>query len=609
MNLKAILKQYWGFDQFLPLQRDAMERVLAGRDSVVVLPTGGGKSLCFQAPALKMDGLAVVVSPLISLMKDQVDALRSAGAPAAFLNSSLDRTERRAVEADLAAGRLKILYVAPERLVTENFLALLKNRPIAFFAVDEAHCISMWGHDFRPEYRAMKILRNAFPQAAIHAYTATATAQVQADIVSELGLRDVEPLVGSFDRPNLVYRVMRRTDRLTQVLAILEKHASESCIIYCIRRADVDNLAAALAARSYRALPYHAGMTDEERKLNQDAFAREKVDIIVATVAFGMGIDKSNVRCVIHTGAPKSLEHYQQETGRAGRDGLEAECVLLYSGGDFHIWRNVIDEMDHDAHAIALRKLNDMYAYCTGLACRHQTLVRYFGQDLDRTGCAACDVCLDELTLVDEPLVTAQKILSCVVRLRERFGAGYTASVLCGSGDKRIKEWGHDRLSTWGLLSDESQRTVRDWIEQLVDQDYLERRGEYSVLGLSASGLQVLRGEETPRLLAPPRKKPKAPRAPGVEKESWEGVNRGLFEVLRQLRLDKAQELGVPAYVVFGDAALRDMARRLPATRDEFLEVHGVGEKKCADFGEEFMAAIRHFLTGAEGEELESGCA
>jgi len=330
MDLEAILKQYWGFDRFLPLQREAMDKVVAGWDSVVVLPTGGGKSLCFQAPALSMDGLAVVVSPLISLMKDQVDALRSAGVEAAFINSSLAPDERRAVEAGVAEGRLKILYVAPERLVTDGFLGLLKSTPIAFFAVDEAHCISMWGHDFRPEYRGMRILREAFPEAAIHAYTATATAQVRADIVNELGLRDVEPLVGSFDRPNLVYRVRRRTDRLSQVLEILEKHSSESCIVYCIRRADVDSLAAALATRSFRALPYHAGMSDEERKKNQDAFTREKADIIVATVAFGMGIDKSNVRCVIHTGAPKSLEHYQQETGRAGRDGLEAECVLLY---------------------------------------------------------------------------------------------------------------------------------------------------------------------------------------------------------------------------------------------------------------------------------------
>jgi len=564
MELEGILKQYSGFDRFRPLQRDAMESVLAGRDSVVVLPTGGGKSLCFQAPALIMNGLAVVVSPLISLMKDQVDALQSAGVEAAFINSSLAPAERRAVEADVAAGRLKILYVAPERLVTGNFLGLLKSTPIAFFAVDEAHCISMWGHDFRPEYRGMRILREAFAGAAIHAYTATATAQVRADIVNELGLRDVEPLVGSFDRPNLVYRVSRRTDRLAQVLKILEKHPSESCIIYCIRRADVDSLAAALATRSFRALPYHAGMTDDERKRNQDAFTREKADIIVATVAFGMGIDKSNVRCVIHTGAPKSLEHYQQETGRAGRDGLEAECVLLYSGGDFHIWRNVIDEMAPEPRAIALQKLNAMYAYCSGLVCRHRALVEYFGQDLDGANCSACDVCLDELQLIDDPLITTQKILSCVVRLGERFGAGYTASVLCCSNEKRVKEWGHDQLSTWGLLSDENQRTVRDWIEQLVDQEYLERRGEYNVLGLSAGGRKVLRGEEIPRLLEPPRKAPRTPGVPKVERESWDGVDRGLFEVLRRLRFDKAQELGVPAYVVFGDAALRDPDRSGP---------------------------------------------
>jgi ATP-dependent DNA helicase RecQ len=597
MDLPSILKQYWGFDRFLPLQEEAMESVLAGRDSVVVLPTGGGKSLCFQAPALVMPGLAVVVSPLISLMKDQVDSLTTVGVSAAFLNSSLTAAGRRDVIGAVCAGTLKILYVAPERLVKSDFLDLLGGVEVSFFAVDEAHCISMWGHDFRPEYRGLRVLRERFPRAGVHAYTATATARVRDDIRLELELREAEVLVGSFDRPNLIYKVERRSDRLAQILAVLERHRSESCIVYCIRRKDVDNVAASLASRGFRALPYHAGMSDEERRLNQEAFVKEDADVIVATVAFGMGIDKSNVRCVIHAGVPKSLEHYQQETGRAGRDGLDAECRLFFSGGDFAVWRSFVDAMEPEPAAVALRQLNEMYSYCTGLACRHRSLVGYFGQEYEGDDCGACDVCLGEIDLVVDALVLAQKIISCVVRLRERFGAGYTAKVLCGSKEERIVNWGHDQLSTYALLADDRLRDVRDWIEQLVDQDYLSRSGEYKVLGVSPRGRRVLRGEETPLLL-----KPAAPTKPARQSkaviESWDGVDRGLFEILRELRLAKSRELGVPAFVVFGDASLRDMARRKPTGLAAFLDVHGVGEKKCADFGEEFVAAVVHHLEG-----------
>ncbi len=600
MDLRDILKQYWGFDRFLPLQEEAMQSVLAGRDSVVVLPTGGGKSLCFQAPAIAMPGLAVVVSPLISLMKDQVDSLTTVGVSAAFLNSSLNAAGRRDVISAIRAGTLKVLYVAPERLVKNDFLDLLGGVDVSLFAVDEAHCISMWGHDFRPEYRGLRVLRERFPRAGVHAYTATATACVRDDIRLELGLREAEVLVGSFDRPNLIYKVERRNDRLAQILAVLERHRSESCIVYCIRRKDVDNVAASLASRGFRALPYHAGMSDEERRLNQEAFVREDADVIVATVAFGMGIDKSNVRCVIHAGVPKSLEHYQQETGRAGRDGLEAECRLFFSGGDFAVWRSFVDAMDPEPAAVALRQLNEMYSYCTGLACRHRSLVGYFGQEYEESDCGACDVCLGEIDLVADAQVLAQKIISCVVRLHERFGAGYTAKVLCGSKEERIVKWGHDQLSTYALLEDDRLRDVRDWIEQLVDQDYLSRSGEYKVLGVSPRGRRVLRGQETPLLL-----KPAAPTKPARQSkaviESWEGVDRGLFETLRDLRLAKSRELGVPAFVVFGDASLRDMARRKPTGLTAFLDVHGVGEKKCADFGEEFVAAIVRHVEEEDG--------
>ncbi|MFH2002261.1 MAG: DNA helicase RecQ [Planctomycetota bacterium] len=600
MNLGVVLKKYWGFDGFRPHQEQAMKSVLQGRDSLVVLPTGGGKSLCYQAPALLLPGMAVVISPLISLMKDQVDALRSNGMDAACLNSGLDASERSRVMAKIQNRDLKILYIAPERLGTEGFMTVLRSQPISFFAVDEAHCISMWGHDFRPEYRTLKLLRHAFPGIAIHAYTATATRQVQADIVQALGLDNAETLVGSFDRPNLIYKVERRAQRIDQVIKALDPHKEDSCIIYCLRRSDVDSLTASLTKNGYKAKPYHAGLSDKDRKDNQDAFLQEDINIIVATVAFGMGIDKSNVRCVIHANAPKSLEHYQQETGRAGRDGLEAECRLFYSGSDFITWRRFIDEMEPEPRAVALQKLNDMSAFCMGTTCRHRALVAYFDPSIKTDSgndekCDACDACLGQLQLADAPLIVAQKILSCVIRLSQSFGAGYTARVLCGSKDKRIREGGHDQLSTYGLLAEESSRNVRDWIEQLVEQAYLIRTGDFNVLKLTQKGRLVLKGEATPILLKPADTVTRPDPAAKVASESWEGVDKDLFAKLRDLRRTLARQLSVPAFVVFSDAALRDMARRKPATAEEFLDVYGVGQKKCQEFGPVFLECIRNY--------------
>jgi len=592
-RLQGILKQYWGYDRFLPLQERAMKCVLEGRDSVVVLPTGGGKSLCFQAPALAMDGLAVVVSPLISLMKDQVDTLTTCGVPAAFLNSSQSPTERREVMDRINNETVKLLYVAPERLLSDGFIDYLKQSHISFVAVDEGHCISMWGHDFRPEYRELRILKDEFPQIAIHAYTATATEHVRDDIAAELHLADPAMLVGSFDRPNLIYRVKRRHGLVSQVCEVLDRHRSQSGIIYCIRRTDVDKLCADLTREGYSVLPYHAGMSDEDRKSNQDAFISERVDTIVATVAFGMGIDKSNVRYVIHGGMPKSLEHYHQETGRAGRDGLEAECWLFYSGRDFGTWRRILRDLEPRTAEIAQEKLRAMYGFCSGINCRHKAIVNYFGQDLDEDSCDACDVCLGELDRLDDSLVTAQKIISCVLRLGERFGAGYTVQVLLGSKDKRILENRHQQLSTYGLLDEYDRRIVRDWTEQLVDQDCLEKTGEYNVLRVTDKGWRVIRGELTPTLLKPARRK-KAEEIK-ISQTSWEGVDRGLFEHLRSVRREIANRRQVPAFIIFGDAALRDMARRRPSTVEGFLRVNGVGRKKREDFGPQFVAAIRDY--------------
>ncbi len=612
-QLLEAMRRYWGYDSFLPLQSAAMQSAMSDRDSVVVLPTGGGKSLCFQAPAVCRDGLALVVSPLISLMKDQVDALRACGVAAATVNSTLSHGERRQVAEQVGRGELKLLYAAPERLLAARTLDFLKGVKLSLIAVDEAHCISAWGHDFRPEYRAMRVLKEAFPNVGVHAYTATATERVQCDIAEQLGLTDPQFLVGSFDRPNLVYRVRRADNRFGQVCEVVKQRRGESGIVYCISRKEVDKTAAGLASLGFRALPYHAGLSDDERHRNQDAFLDERCDVVVATVAFGMGIDKSNVRYVVHAGMPKSIEHYVQESGRAGRDGLEAECLLLHSGRDAAVWRMLIEKGDPDATAGALEAMEAMVGFCAATTCRHRALVEHFGQALDRDRCGACDVCLDELDLVDEPLVLAQKILSCVVRLGERFGGDYTAKVLAGSEDQRILDSGHNQLSTHGLLAEFPHAAIRGWIEQLVSQGFLSRTGEFNVLALTESGRLVLRGEGEPQLLQPAkrRREERRSRDGGAAADSWEGVDRDLFERLRGLRTELAAERGVPPYVVFGDAALRDMARRRPSTLEAFLDVRGVGEKKREEYGRLFVDAIVDYCTANSiavdiGVELES---
>jgi len=593
-RLKKALEQYWGYKEFRPLQKEAMEHLCGGRDVIVVLPTGGGKSLCFQVPALVSPGLAIVVSPLISLMKDQVDALTECGVAAARIDSSLSPEERDSAMERVRKDQLKLLYISPERLMSEGFSSMLRSLKLSFIAIDEAHCISMWGHDFRPEYRQLGSLRKIFPEVTLGAYTATATEQVRLDIAEQLRLKEPGMLVGSFDRPNLIYKVQPRDRIVKQVREILDRHKGESGIIYCIRRRDVEEMCAMLVAHGYRAAPYHAGMMDEARKKNQDDFVSEKVDTIVATIAFGMGIDKSNVRYVIHAGMPKSLEHYQQESGRAGRDGLEAECCLFYSGGDYGVWKTLLGDMEPQAKEIALAKLARMYGYCTEGVCRRRAILGYFGQPYKQADCGGCDICLGHVDSIDDALITAQKILSCILRLGQRFGGSYTASVLTGSRDQRILENRHDNLSTHGLLGEHDKRTVHDWIEQLAGQGFVEKTGEYNVLCVTPEGYRVLKGEVTPRLLCPARK-PERQRAAKVSTESWEGVDKGLFETLRTLRSALARERGVPAYVVFGDAALRDMARRRPSTLDRFLDVRGVGETKCEQYGRVIIEKIRAY--------------
>ena len=594
-SLTSVLKQYWGYDSFRPLQAEAMRAIMENRDSVVVLPTGGGKSICFQAPAVAMSGLAVVVSPLISLMKDQVDALTECGIPAACVNSSMSNSARLTVANAVRQRELKLLYVAPERLCSDKMLDFLETSQVSFFAIDEAHCISAWGHDFRPEYRMLQQLRTRFPGIGVHAYTATATEHVRRDISDQLGLRDPEWLIGSFDRPNLVYRVQRKSDVLKQVRSVIDAHPNESGIIYCISRREVDEIAQLLSRAGYKTRPYHAGLSDADRIKHQDEFLNDKTHIIVATVAFGMGIDKSNVRYVIHTGAPKSLEHYQQETGRAGRDGLEAECWLLWATANFITWRKMQEDLPSDARNLAYESLKGIERFCTGVVCRHKALVEHFDQPFESTNCQACDVCLDQLDLVSDPIVVSQKILSCVVRVKETFGADYVAQILVGSKDARILGNGHDELSTYGLLKDERKEAVRDWIEQLGSQGFLERVGEYNTLKVTDHGWKLLKNQATVRLLKPSTKKSAAARGSKVEATSWEGVDRELFEVLRGLRRRVAEGHGVPPFVIFADTTLRELARKRPTSLLNFRQVHGVGDKKTADFGALFTDAIREY--------------
>jgi ATP-dependent DNA helicase RecQ len=599
-SLASVLEQFWGYTTFRPLQREAMETILAGRDSVVILPTGGGKSLCFQAPALVRDGLAIVVSPLIALMKDQVDTLVANGVAAAGYHSALPPAEKATVAAGIRDGRYRLVYVSPERLVGEwrdGFMSLLGHRAPSFIAIDEAHCISQWGHDFRPEYRQLAELRDRWPGLSLHAFTATATGRVRRDIVSQLGLRAPVELVGSFDRPNLVYRVLARSNLKRQIQDVLARHRGQAGIIYCLSRREVDALAAWLTETGVRAAPYHAGLMDDDRHRHQDAFINEDVDVVVATVAFGMGIDRSDVRFVIHAGAPQSLEHYQQESGRAGRDGLEAECVLMYSSADFLKWRALLERNGElsDARRALLREM-DRYAASVG--CRHRRILAYFGEAYAKVDCGACDYCLGELEAVSDPIVIARKVLSAVARVDQRFGAAHVTNVLRGAKTEPVTSRGHDRLSVFGLLQAMPVDEVRGYIEQLVALELLAQVGdEFPILRLTTAGVALMKdaGAERDLVLARQRKpeKGKAPKRSRPEGESWAGVDRDLFERLRALRLRVARERGVPPYVIFHDATLRELARLKPASLDALRHVYGVGVRKVDDFGAMLLDEIR----------------
>jgi ATP-dependent DNA helicase RecQ len=586
-HARALLKAHFGYDDLRPDQAKAVAAVLAGRDALVILPTGGGKSMTYQLPALALGGLAVVVSPLLALMKDQVDALRANGVTADSLDSTRTPEEKRRIVADLRAGATRLLYVSPERLVREETLALLEELRPRFFAVDEAHCVSQWGHDFRPEYRRLGVLRQRFPSVPILACTATATELVRDDVARQLALRDEVRVVGDFDRPNLLYRARPREDLDAQLEEVLARHRGEAGIVYCLRRKDVDELAARLARRGHRVRPYHAGLDKEVREEHQRLFSAEEVDLVVATVAFGMGIDRSNVRFVVHAAMPRSLEHYQQEAGRAGRDGLPAECLVLYSAQDAVVWRQLMGDGDTEFDRAGRAKLDAMYGYCRALACRHGALVRYFGQPFEQEPCGACDVCLGEHALVEDATTVARKILSCVARLKQGFGARYVADVLRGSRQQKILERGHDQLSTFGLLKEEATATLVDFIDQLAGLGFLVREEAHLTLQLTAAGQRLLKGEVEVRLARPVATTDRAAQA-----ERLSDPERALFEALREWRRAAAAAQGVPPFILFGDATLHELARMRPSDAEALRTVRGIGAVKAERYGPAILGVL-----------------
>ena len=595
---QAVLQRVFGYPAFRPFQREIITDLTAGQDVFVLMPTGGGKSLCYQIPALLRNGIGIVVSPLISLMKDQVDALLANGVAAAYYNSSLGADAARQVLARLHAHELDLLYVSPERLTADGFLDRLQDIDIALFAIDEAHCVSQWGHDFRPEYQQLGLLQERFPQVPRIALTATADAQTRADILRALRLTGARRYITGFDRPNIRYRVLEKHKPIDQLLRLLESRRDEAGIVYALSRKRVEELADKLVAQGFRAAPYHAGLPAPQRAQTQEHFLRDEIQIVVATVAFGMGIDKPNVRFVVHFDLPKNIEGYYQETGRAGRDGLPADALLLYGSQDSGTVRRLIENGDNaEQKRIELHKLNAMIGLAESLACRRRVLLNYFGEPLE-SDCGNCDVCLDPPERFDAT-DDARKALSCVYRVGQRFGVGHVVDVLRGADNERVRALGHARLSTYGIGREKSEHEWTSLIRQLIHHGYLMQDvGNYSVLKLTEAARPLLRGEKVlelarPRVREQPRKKrPRANAESGVYDET-------LFEELRALRKRLADARGVPPYIIFGDTTLVQMARDMPVDDETLLQVVGVGRHKLEQYGAAFLDAIATYRLGA----------
>ncbi|WP_020674791.1 DNA helicase RecQ [Geopsychrobacter electrodiphilus] len=590
-----LLQKVFGYQQFREHQLDIIAQVVAGGDAFVLMPTGGGKSLCYQIPALMRKGVGIVVSPLISLMKDQVDALCANGVRAACYNSSLSANEANQVLARLHADELDLLYVAPERLLSESFLERLASLEIALFAIDEAHCVSQWGHDFRPEYIQLGKLQHFFPSVPRIALTATAEKQTRLDILQRLHLERPLQIVAGFDRPNIRYTVMDKQRPYEQLKQFLSGRRDEAGIVYALSRKRVEEISARLQEDGCRAAAYHAGLSADDRRRTQDAFLRDDLQIVVATVAFGMGIDKPNVRFVVHYDLPKNVESYYQETGRAGRDGLPAEALLLFGYGDIAVVRGLIEKSDNqDQTRIELQKLNAMVSFAEAGSCRRRALLGYFGEPM-ASDCGNCDICLDppETYAATED---ARKALSCVYRVGQRFGIGHVIDVLRGAKTERIFSLRHEQLSTWGIGKEQGQEHWSHLLRQLIHLGYLEQDiGNYSVLKLTESARPLLRGEielqlSRPRVKAERKKKP-ARKIVGLE------YDEQLFQLLRARRKKIADRDGVPPYVVFGDASLAEMAASLPTSDSDLLGINGVGQTKLERYGSEFITEIIGYMS------------
>jgi ATP-dependent DNA helicase RecQ len=594
-----ILQSVFGYATFRGQQQDIVEHVAGGGDALVLMPTGGGKSLCYQIPSLVRDGTGIVVSPLIALMQDQVDALREAGVRAAFLNSSLDAETQREVESQLLAGELDMLYVAPERLLTGRFLNLIERARIALFAIDEAHCVSQWGHDFRPEYRELAILHQRFPQIPRIALTATADGRTREEIVERLALDEARQFVSSFDRPNIRYRVAPRQNARRQVLDFLDGHRGDAGIVYCLSRRKVDDTAAWLSEAGIEALPYHAGLDAEKRMQHQRRFLREDGVVMVATVAFGMGIDKPDVRFVAHLDLPRSMEGYYQETGRAGRDGLPAEAWMIYGLADVVTMSQMIaqSEAGDERKRVERQKLESLLGYAEATRCRRQLLLDAFGE-IYAQPCGNCDNCLAPPTTWDAT-VAAQKALSCIYRSGQRFGAGHLIDILRGEGGERVMSLGHDKLSTYGVGADMDEAQWRSVFRQLLAAGLIEADPEgYGTLRLSSTSRAVLKGEQHVRLREDARvergsrrRRDKAP-AGGASSLGIEAYEKPLWDALRGLRAQLAKQHGVPAYVIFHDATLLAMLRALPGNEEELASITGVGKAKLERYGKDFLAVL-----------------
>ena len=594
-SLLPALKSYFGYDSFLPQQEEIVANVLACRDTLALMPTGGGKSLCYQLPALTLKGTTLVISPLIALMKDQVDGLEANGIAARYINSSLPASEAQQVQEEVRRGQVKILYAAPERLAMPGFNRFLHGLDLALIAIDEAHCISEWGHEFRPEYRNLRHLRQSFPSVPVVALTATATQRVRDDIVDQLDLEKGQVFLSSFNRSNLVYSVRPKKDAWNQLLSLLQDRKGQSAIIYCFSRQETEDLAGSLKAQGLIALPYHAGLDSTTRRRTQDDFIHDRAPIIVATIAFGMGIDKPDVRLVVHYSLPKSLEGYYQKTGRAGRDGLPSDCVLFYRYADKAKQEYFIKQMeDAQERRSAREKLAKMVDFAQSPVCRRRIILEYFGEGWSTDNCGGCDICLESRDLVDATEI-AQKILSAVVRTGQRFGANHVIQVLTGGRDKRILELGHDQLSVHGIAKDRTRDELREIIGRLQAEGLLARsQSEYPTLAVTPAGGEFLTKRQSITLALPKPTPPTEQTGPGKPGEAME-YDKGLFEELRALRREMADAQGVPPFVVFGDVTLRHMSAKFPLSMEELSSIHGVGHTKLERYGSNFLQAIKSY--------------